>query len=175
MPSPPDEFLCPITLTLMRDPVIGPDGHSYERTAITQWLQTNPHSPLTRQLMTAQMLQPNYSLKSAIERYTRGEAKAHSTPRPKLAPRPQLLPALPSAPRASPPLGPAQAYPQNSYVVQAFVPELQQPLIPVAVPVSPPPLMEAQRRQKILGACVCFTFTVILVIIIIRFYEGLSD
>jgi hypothetical protein len=156
--TPPNEFLCPITLTLMHDPVIGPDGHSYERSAILQWLQTNPHSPLTRQPMTAQMLQTNYSLKTAIERYTHEQ----TAPRPKykIVPRPQ-----PSAP---------PALPVPPTVVEVHLPPFQQPLLPVAVPVLPPPALEAQRRQKLLGACVCFIFTVILIIIISRLY-GVED
>ena len=170
MATPPDEFLCPITLTLMRDPVIGPDGHSYERTAITQWLQTNPHSPLTRQPMTVQMLQSNYSLKTAIERYTRGDVATRPTPRakpapkPKLAPRPQLLPPTPSAPPEPQP-----------YVIQVFSPELQQPLLPVAVPVRLPPLSEAQRRRKFLLACICLTVIIIVIIIVSRLYESMVN
>ena len=46
-PIPPD-FICPITQEIMRDPVIALDGHSYERTAITQWFGLGRiKSPLT--------------------------------------------------------------------------------------------------------------------------------
>ncbi|NBV88156.1 MAG: hypothetical protein EBR88_01365, partial [Betaproteobacteria bacterium] len=31
--SVPNEFLCPITMMIMRDPVIISDGYSYERAA----------------------------------------------------------------------------------------------------------------------------------------------
>ena len=41
----PDSYLCPITRELMVDPVVGPDGISYERAAITRWLQYNNESP----------------------------------------------------------------------------------------------------------------------------------
>ena len=65
----PSEFVCPITLAIMRDPVLAPDGKSYERTAITQWLSLNPLSPLTRQPMSATSLKTNVMLKIAIDNY----------------------------------------------------------------------------------------------------------
>ena len=37
--------MCPITQDLMNDPVIAADSHTYERTAIERWLQTNITSP----------------------------------------------------------------------------------------------------------------------------------
>ena len=42
-----DEFLCPITFEIMQDPVVAADGHSYERSAITKWMQTKDNSPRT--------------------------------------------------------------------------------------------------------------------------------
>lgn len=42
----PRNFLCPITHGLMRDPVVVSSGHTFERSAITRWLEmgqrTNP-------------------------------------------------------------------------------------------------------------------------------------
>ena len=38
-PEPPDEFLCPILMVLMEDPVIGQDGKTYERAAIERALK----------------------------------------------------------------------------------------------------------------------------------------
>lgn len=49
---------CPITQEPVKDPVIAPDYHIYERSAIEQWLRTNPTSPLTRQPMRLEDLQP---------------------------------------------------------------------------------------------------------------------
>ena len=43
----PKEFLCPITLAIMRDPVIMSDGQTYERKAIEQALKVSPLSPIT--------------------------------------------------------------------------------------------------------------------------------
>lgn len=62
----PDSYLCPITRELMVDPVVGPDGISYERAAITRWLQHNNESPVTRAPMHTYQLAPNFALRDAI-------------------------------------------------------------------------------------------------------------
>ena len=41
------DLRCPITLEVMRDPVMAADGHSYEREAILRWLRGHRTSPLT--------------------------------------------------------------------------------------------------------------------------------
>ena len=46
--NPPQDFYCPITGDLMKDPVVDPDGHSYEKDAIMKWLSNNNVSPMTR-------------------------------------------------------------------------------------------------------------------------------
>ena len=43
--------ICPITQEPIKDPVFAPDFHTYERSALEQWLRTNPTSPMTRQPM----------------------------------------------------------------------------------------------------------------------------
>ena len=43
----PKNFLCPITQSLLEDPVIWVDGHTYERTAIARWLRTRDTEPMT--------------------------------------------------------------------------------------------------------------------------------
>jgi hypothetical protein len=90
MNNPPDEFLCPILMTLMSDPVIGSDGHTYERSAIITALQRNAHSPMNRAPMTIDSLKPNYALKSLIDRWKADQrkqipAKAHKKPHSKPA------------------------------------------------------------------------------------------
>jgi Mg-chelatase subunit ChlD len=65
----PSEFLCPITYEVMMDPVTLSDGHTYERTAIEQWLQTHNTSPLSNRPAYTTDLKPNYALRSAIERF----------------------------------------------------------------------------------------------------------
>lgn len=65
----PSEFMCPISMDLMTDPVIGNDGHTYERAAITEWLSTHSVSPLTRRPMTLADIQPNFALRGSLERW----------------------------------------------------------------------------------------------------------
>ncbi|XP_062303358.1 WD repeat, SAM and U-box domain-containing protein 1 isoform X1 [Osmerus eperlanus] len=66
----PDEFLCPITRELMRDPVIAADGYSYEREAMESWISTkNRTSPMTNLPLQTTLLTPNRTLKMAIGRW----------------------------------------------------------------------------------------------------------
>ncbi|KAM4744362.1 LOW QUALITY PROTEIN: WD repeat, SAM and U-box domain-containing protein 1 [Anableps anableps] len=66
----PDEFLCPITRELMREPVIAADGYSYEREAIESWIHTkNRSSPMTNLPLLTTLLTPNHTLKMAISRW----------------------------------------------------------------------------------------------------------
>lgn len=62
-----DDMYCPITYQLMVDPVMDPEGFSYERTAISEWLSRNQVSPLTRNPLKISQLIPNRALKSAID------------------------------------------------------------------------------------------------------------
>ena len=67
----PDEYLCPITHELMRDPVIASDGYSYERSAMEEWLRSGEEavSPMTNAPLLSPTLTPNRSLKLLIERF----------------------------------------------------------------------------------------------------------
>jgi hypothetical protein len=65
----PKEYVCPITLKLMEDPVILEDGHSYDRKAIERWLRTNRRSPTTNEILNSKHMISNYSLKSLIEAF----------------------------------------------------------------------------------------------------------
>lgn len=63
----PNEHLCPITLTVMVDPVLAVDGHSYERNAILEHFQRNgAKSPKTNLPLEHTSLIPNYTLKAII-------------------------------------------------------------------------------------------------------------
>jgi hypothetical protein len=65
----PQSFLCPITGEAMQDPVMDPEGNSYERTAIEEWLEKSQTSPVTRTFLAASSLMPNRALKDAIQGY----------------------------------------------------------------------------------------------------------
>jgi hypothetical protein len=64
-----DNFICPITLAVMKDPVICSDAHTYERSAIEKWLSTNNHSPITREIITNNILIPNIALRNIIQEF----------------------------------------------------------------------------------------------------------
>ncbi|KAM8933526.1 WD repeat, SAM and U-box domain-containing protein 1 [Pelodytes ibericus] len=74
----PDEYLCPITWEVMKDPVIASDGYSYERTAIENWISTKRTSPMTNLPLENLLLTPNRTLKMALNRWleTRSCAKS---------------------------------------------------------------------------------------------------
>ena len=65
----PKEFLCPINLTIMKDPVIMSDGQTYEREAIEKALKISPFSPITKKPLNMKDATTNYALKSMIEKY----------------------------------------------------------------------------------------------------------
>ena len=64
----PREFECPITNDIMIDPVVASDGHSYERTAIEDWIARNPVSPVTNQPLSSSELISNHNLRSQIQK-----------------------------------------------------------------------------------------------------------
>ncbi|KAM9287639.1 WD repeat, SAM and U-box domain-containing protein 1 isoform 2-T3 [Morus bassanus] len=72
----PDEFLCPITRELMKDPVIAADGYSYEKEAMENWISNKRRSsPMTNLPLHSLMLTPNRTLKMAISRWLETQQK----------------------------------------------------------------------------------------------------
>mmetsp|Transcript_30569 Transcript_30569/g.51649 ORF Transcript_30569/g.51649 Transcript_30569/m.51649 type:complete len:518 (+) Transcript_30569:73-1626(+) len=65
----PKTYLCPISFELMDDPYIDPDGNSYEKVAISEWLKRSHYSPITRNPMTIENLVPNRGLKDLIDQF----------------------------------------------------------------------------------------------------------
>ncbi|KAJ4843402.1 hypothetical protein Tsubulata_013308 [Turnera subulata] len=66
----PVDFLCPISLELMRDPVIVSTGQTYERSYIQRWIDTgNTTCPKTQQKLEHLTLTPNYVLRSLIAQW----------------------------------------------------------------------------------------------------------
>jgi len=55
----------------MTDPVIDPEGNSYEKSAILEWLSRQETSPVTRSRLVPSMLVPNRALKDALEEAAR--------------------------------------------------------------------------------------------------------
>ncbi|KAG5535550.1 hypothetical protein RHGRI_023348 [Rhododendron griersonianum] len=66
IPTPAD-FCCPLSLELMRDPVIVASGQTYERGFIKKWIDLGlTVCPKTRQTMAHTNLIPNYTVKALI-------------------------------------------------------------------------------------------------------------
>jgi Mg-chelatase subunit ChlD len=82
-----ETITCPITHCVMRDPVQGCDGHSYERSAIMSALTIKSESPITRQRMTVNDLKPNVALRFLCDNYN---AWMGSSPSPVRLPSPSM-------------------------------------------------------------------------------------
>jgi len=70
-----DECVCPISQSLMVDPVMAADGHTYDKSQIQSWIKqeesTNRgivRSPQTREPLENNRLVPNVALRRTIER-----------------------------------------------------------------------------------------------------------
>ncbi|CAF0725264.1 unnamed protein product [Adineta steineri] len=76
-PSPTENFpvssglVCPITKSVFRNPVIGPDGHTYERDAIVPWVEREETSPMTREPLSVSKLIPNRAIKQVADDFRR--------------------------------------------------------------------------------------------------------
>ena len=80
----PSHFVCPITHEAMREPVVAPDGFTYERTAIEKWLCTSQlksvKSPMTGETMESNRLTPNHVLRSMIADFYDKHKKKRASP-----------------------------------------------------------------------------------------------
>ncbi|XP_028765316.1 E3 ubiquitin-protein ligase CHIP-like [Neltuma alba] len=65
----PDYLCCRITLDILRDPVITPSGHTYERAVILQHLQKSNFDPITREPLNPSQLVPNLAIKEAVQAF----------------------------------------------------------------------------------------------------------
>ena len=57
---------CPITGLTMVELVVAADGHTYKQHAMTRWLRTSNHSPLTGEMLAHSELVPNYLILSSL-------------------------------------------------------------------------------------------------------------
>ena len=92
--EPPQDFICPLSLELMRDPVVtevrtwprdlrtrgllplfhlwlptSQDGQSYDREGIERWLDQHDTSPITGERLESRRLIPNIRLRSAVQEW----------------------------------------------------------------------------------------------------------
>ncbi|MQM07200.1 hypothetical protein Taro_040040 [Colocasia esculenta] len=86
-PVIPDDFRCPISLELMKDPVIVATGQTYERSCIEKWLEAGHNTcPKTQQPLSNMSLTPNYVLRSLIAQWC--EANGIDPPKRQVNARP---------------------------------------------------------------------------------------
>lgn len=62
----PCSVICPISNMPLSDPVVAPDGYSYERECIVEWLRRKRTSPVTGDAMPFPLLVPNHTLRETI-------------------------------------------------------------------------------------------------------------
>jgi hypothetical protein len=68
----PADFRCPISLDLMRDPVVSSTGQTYDRSSISQWIESgHPTCPKTGQTLAHTQLTPNLALRNLIAMWCR--------------------------------------------------------------------------------------------------------
>ncbi|VFQ89287.1 unnamed protein product [Cuscuta campestris] len=68
----PADFRCPISLDLMREPVVVSTGQTYDRSSISLWIQSGHNTcPKTGQTLTGGQLIPNVALKRMIAMWCR--------------------------------------------------------------------------------------------------------
>ena len=61
-----EQFICPISHEIMIDPVVAPDGHTYERVQIEAWFASHSTSPSTNARLESKSLVPNHALRKTI-------------------------------------------------------------------------------------------------------------
>ena len=61
-------FLCPISMEIMTEPVLAADGHTYDKKSIEQWFKTKTKSPITN-LEIDTSLTPNILLYKIIREH----------------------------------------------------------------------------------------------------------
>ena len=66
--SSAEEYICPISHEIMKEPVIAADGYSYERECIENWFtHGNSTSPITGSVLSNLTITPNLTLRSLIK------------------------------------------------------------------------------------------------------------
>ena len=62
-----DEYYCPISREIIHVPAIDPEGSTYERAKIEEWVKRNANSPLTRNALSLDALYPNNAIKILLD------------------------------------------------------------------------------------------------------------
>ncbi len=74
--EPPSHLCCVLTMDLLVDPVFLSDGHTYERSAIEQWLKDHNTSPKTNLPLPDNRLVPNHALRGQVMDWVEAQQRA---------------------------------------------------------------------------------------------------
>ena len=70
-PRPPCNYICPLTLQLMNEPMNDGCGHCFDRDAIVAWLEYHEMCPISRKPITRRELRPSRALRRRIQEWKR--------------------------------------------------------------------------------------------------------
>ena len=72
----PDALCCPISLELIKNPVVCADGHTYDKESIEEWFEGGSvkNSPMTGRPMNWKPQYPNLNLKAQIDEFLQKQA-----------------------------------------------------------------------------------------------------
>jgi hypothetical protein len=70
-PRPPCNYVCPLTLQVMNEPMNDGCGHCFDRDAIVAWLEYHEMCPISRKPITRRELRPSRALRSRIQKWKR--------------------------------------------------------------------------------------------------------
>jgi hypothetical protein len=143
----PESYFCPITFSLIHEPVIDPEGNTFERIAIENWIQTNGTSPITRASVSVGDLYPNLAVAELMEEEKgRSEESMH--------PSIKIWKEEPPPQRMDPPET-GDVPPSNS----------------VNTPATPAELEEARisEQRKTVSILVCFTLFIASLVLALLF------
>ncbi|KAB1225589.1 U-box domain-containing protein 9 [Morella rubra] len=77
----PEEFRCPLSKELMRDPVLVATGQTYDRPFIQKWLKAgNRTCPVTQQVLFHTILTPNHLVRELISQWCKSRGIELSDP-----------------------------------------------------------------------------------------------
>lgn len=64
-----NNYMCPISLQIFKNPVIIEDGFTYEYDEIKKWFENNNRSPLTNNILQTKIIFMNHTMKQSVEDY----------------------------------------------------------------------------------------------------------
>lgn len=99
----PSKFLCPLSLSLFKDPVVAEDGMTYEKDWILRWFDTSGRSPVTGLQLSSFRIFRNFYVRSEIQEWLEDQKTPSSSDKnPSFSAEQETVP--PHTPTYLPPL-----------------------------------------------------------------------